>query len=119
MQSGKRFVIEYTLFMIDPIIIAAKWRLDNAKSPAAMLQEKTARTPHIYASLRGWLPAVRGTLRSLTCRTYVHTRGRVILLLFRHYVMLSVCTVVRHTAFSSLAWKHNAQHDTGAAPQKQ
>ena len=26
--------------------VVANWRLDNAKSPAAMLQEKTARTPH-------------------------------------------------------------------------
>ena len=26
--------------------VVATWRLDNAKSPAAMLQGKTARTPH-------------------------------------------------------------------------
>ena len=28
------------------LIVIANWRLDNDKSPAAMLQEKTARTPH-------------------------------------------------------------------------
>ena len=27
------------------VIAVATWRLDNAKSPAAMLQEKTAREP--------------------------------------------------------------------------
>ena len=51
------------------MIVVANWRLDNAKSPAAMLQEKTARTPH--------------TLRIAgDCRTYVHTPGRVLLLFF-------------------------------------
>ena len=28
------------------VLIVSNWRLDNTKSPAAMLQEKTARTPH-------------------------------------------------------------------------
>ena len=32
-------MIEYTFFMADLIIsVVANWRLDNAKSPAAMLQ---------------------------------------------------------------------------------
>ena len=28
------------------MVVVANWRLDNAKGPAAMLQEKTARAPH-------------------------------------------------------------------------
>ena len=28
------------------VIVVANWRLDNAKGPAAMLQEKNARKPH-------------------------------------------------------------------------
>ena len=40
MQSGQMSMIEYIFFMIDRTIVA-NWRLDNAKSPAAMLHEKT------------------------------------------------------------------------------
>ena len=36
-------MIDYIVFFV---IVVAKWRRDNAKSPAAMLQEKTARKPH-------------------------------------------------------------------------
>ena len=39
LQSGQRSMIEYSVLILN-------WRLDNAKSPAAMLQEKNARTPH-------------------------------------------------------------------------
>ena len=39
-RCGPRLIVFF--FMI----VVANWRLDNAKSPAAMLQEKTARTPH-------------------------------------------------------------------------
>ena len=35
-------MIGYSVFNIE----VANWRLDNGKSPATMLQEKTARTPH-------------------------------------------------------------------------
>ena len=51
------------------IIVVPNWRLDNAKSPAAMLKEKTARTPHTLRVVSG-------------CRTYVRTPGRVLNLLF-------------------------------------
>ena len=51
------------------VIVVANWRLDNAKSPAAMLQEKTARKPH--------------TLRVAdVVRTYVQPPGRVLLFFF-------------------------------------
>ena len=51
--------------------VITNWRLGNAKSPAAKLQEKTARTPHTLRVAGGWFRP----LRSLTCRTYVHTPG--------------------------------------------
>ena len=51
------------------MIVVANWRLGNAKSPAALLQEKTARTPH---TLR-----ISGRIAG-GCRTYVHTPGRVL-----------------------------------------
>ena len=54
-------MIEYSFFMI----VVANWRLDNAKSPADMLQEKTGRKAHTLRDAGG----------SLTCRTYVHTQG--------------------------------------------
>ena len=43
MRSGQSSMIDYIVFFV---IVVAKWRRDNAKSPAAMLQEKTARKPH-------------------------------------------------------------------------
>ena len=60
-----------------------------------MLEDKTARTPHTLRDAGGWFRP----LRSLTCRTYVHTPGRVILFFF--YV-LAVCM------------KEKAQHGTAA-----
>ena len=58
---AKRTVVHgWILFFI--IIVVANWRLDNAKSPAAMLQEKTARTPHtlrLPGGCRTYIPQVR------------------------------------------------------------
>ena len=34
------------------IIVVANWRLDDSKSPAAILQEKAARAPHTLRPLR-------------------------------------------------------------------
>ena len=51
------------------LIVVANWRLDSAKSPAAMLQEKTAQTPHTLRLPGG-------------CRTYVHTPGTRVLIVF-------------------------------------
>ena len=76
-------MIEYSFLII---IVVANWRLDNAESLAAMLQEKTARTPHTLRIAGG-------------CRTYVHTPGRVLNLFFRY----AVCTK-----------KEKAQHGTAA-----
>ena len=45
------------------ILIVANWRLDNAKRPAAMLLEKTSRTPHTLRVAGG-------------CRTYVALYAR-------------------------------------------
>ena len=76
-------------------IVVANWRLDNAKSPTAMLQAKTARTPHTNSS--------DGTYtRSHAVRTYIPQVGY----LFSSLDMLAVCT------------KEKAQHGT-AAPRKQ
>ena len=50
------------------VIIVANWRLDNAKSPAAMLQEKTARKPQ--------------TLRVADVVRTVHTPGRELIFFF-------------------------------------
>ena len=55
------------------MIVVANWRLDNAKSPAVVLQEKTDRTPH---TLR-----IAGRIAG-DCHTYVHTPSRVLNLLF-------------------------------------
>ena len=44
------------------MIEVATWRLENAKSPAAMLQEKTAQTPHtlrVEDVVRTYTPQVR------------------------------------------------------------
>ena len=80
------------------MIVVANWRLDNTKSPAAMLQEKTARTPHPLRVAGGSArPA-----RSHAVRTYVHTPGRVLILFLRY----AVCT------------KEKAQHGTGTAASK-
>ena len=46
------------------MVVVTNWRLDNAKSPAAMIQEKTARTPHTLLIAGG-------------CRTFIHTPGGV------------------------------------------
>ena len=47
MRSGQRSVI-YCSFTCSFTIVVANWRLDNAKSPVAMLEEqKAAPTPHI------------------------------------------------------------------------
>ena len=70
MRSGQWSMIEYSFFMI----VVANWRLDNAKRPPAMLQEKTARTAR--------------TLRlPVGCRTYVHTPGRVC----TYFLLLMCC----------------------------
>ena len=42
MRSGQRSVLEYSFILT----VDANGRLDKAKSPAAMLHENTARTPH-------------------------------------------------------------------------
>ena len=58
------------------MIVVANWRLDNAKSPAAMLQEKTARTPHtlrVADVVRTYIPQV-GYLFSSFDLLYVYTR---------------------------------------------
>ena len=65
------------------MIVIANWRLDNAKSPAAMLQAKTARTPHTNRS--------DGTYtRSHAVRTYIPQVGY----LFSSLDMLYVCTCI-------------------------
>ena len=75
MRSGQRSMIECGFFTM---IVVANWRLDNTKSPATMLQGKTARTPHT-------LCVTGGSARyacSHAVRTYIHTPGGVILFFF-------------------------------------
>ena len=81
------------------MIVVANWRLHKAKSPAAMLQEKTALTPHKLRVAGGSARYAR----SHAVRTYIRIPGRVLIFLFRY---TAVCT------------KEKEQHDT-AAPQKQ
>ena len=50
------------------VIVVAHWRLDNAKSPVAMLQEKTARKPHtarVADVVRTYIPQVGYLVSSL------------------------------------------------------
>ena len=75
MQSGQRSVIEYSFFMIDRITTVANWRLDIAKSPAAMLQEKTARTPCTLRFAGGCRTYVALNARSHAVRTYIPEVG--------------------------------------------
>ena len=63
-------------------IVVANWRLDNAKSPAAMIQEKTARTPHTLCVAGG---SARYP-RSHAVRTYIPQVGH----LFSSFDMLYV-----------------------------
>ena len=69
-------MIEYTFFMADLIIsVVANWRLDNAKSPAAMLQEKTARAPHTLRVAGGCRACVSLYARSHAVRTHIPEVG--------------------------------------------
>ena len=61
--------------------ILANWRHDNAKSPAAMLQEKTARTPHTLCVTGGSTRSARYA-HSHVVRTYVRTPCRVLIFSF-------------------------------------
>ena len=73
-------MIEYSFSMI----VVLNWRLDNAKSPAAMLQEKTARTPLRIAggsaryarshAVRTYIPHVRYPFLLLICLLYTRKR---------------------------------------------
>ena len=56
---------------------AFNWRRDNAKSPRHHAAGENS-SDATYASRRGRF----GPLRSLTCRTYVHTPGRVLFFSF-------------------------------------
>ena len=49
------------------MIVVANWRLDNAKSPANMLQEKKVPTPHTLRVAGG----SAGCARSHAVRTYI------------------------------------------------
>ena len=69
MRRGQKTDIEYTVFFCFVIVVVANWWLGNAKSPTAMNSSDAT-----YASLRERFRP----LRSLTCRTYVHTLGRVL-----------------------------------------
>ena len=71
MQSGQRSVIEHSFFMIDRTAVVANWRLDNSKSPAAMLQEKAARTPYTLRVAGGCRTYVALYARSHAVRTYI------------------------------------------------
>ena len=82
MRSGQRSMIDYIRGSFF-VIVVANWRLDNAKSPAAMLQEKTARKPHTirvadavrtYIPQGGYLFSSFGTWYAL--RLYSHVRKR-------------------------------------------
>ena len=99
--------------MIDRIIVA-NWRLDIAKSPAFMLQKKTAGTPYTLRFAGRCRTRVPLYARSHAVRAYISEVGYS----FSSFDMLAVCTAVQHTAFSSLTWKEKAPHGT-AAPQKQ
>ena len=67
MRSGQRSIIEHFFFMK----AVANWRLDNAKSPTAMLQERTARTPHTLRVAGGFARYAR----SHAVRTYIPQVG--------------------------------------------
>ena len=72
-------MVEYSVFVLN-------WRLDNAKSPAAMLREKTARTPHTlrvaggsarYArshAVRRYIPQMGDNFLFMICLLYVRER---------------------------------------------
>ena len=51
------------------------WRLDNAKSPATMLQEKTARTPGTLRVAGGCQTYVALNARSHAAYTYIPEVG--------------------------------------------
>ena len=53
------------------LTVVANWRLDNVKSPAAMLQEETARTPHTLRVAGGSARCAR----SHAARTYTPQLG--------------------------------------------
>ena len=56
------------------MIVAANWRLDIAKSPVTMLQEKTARTPHTLRVAGGSARYAR----SHATRTYIPQVGQLL-----------------------------------------
>ena len=62
-------MIEHSFFMI----VDANWRLDNARSPVVMLQEKTARTPYTLRVAGG----TARDARSHAVRTYIPQIGRL------------------------------------------
>ena len=134
-RSEQRSMIECSLFLI----VVANWRFDNAKSPAALLQGKSARTPHAYASRcplatlaheeeewngtdgpNNWVQTVdlqmprapcstQENNPNTACRTHVHTQVGHALILFSRY---AVCTW-------HVSTKKKARCGTAAAPQKQ
>ena len=85
-------MIEYSF----SIIVVANSRFDNAKSPAAMLQEKTAQTPHTLRVAGGSARCAR----SHTVRTHMPLVGYEYL--FSSFDILAVCT------------KEKGQHGTAA-----
>ena len=97
MRSGQRSIIEYIVFY-DNHIVVTHCRLDNAKSPTAMLQEKTARTPHTFRIAGGSALYAR----SHAVRTYIPQVGYLLL-----FLMLSNCCMKRENTarHSSIAAK--------------
>ena len=80
------------------MIIVAHWRLGNARSPAAMLQEKTARTPHTLRVAGGSARYAR----SHAVRTHIPQVGY----LFSSFDML----YVRKTKHST-SQQHRKKHE--------
>ena len=77
-------MIDYIVFFV---IVVANWRIDDAKSPDAMLQEETARKPH--------------TLRVAdVVRTYI-TQVECLFCPFDTWYALFLCLYVRKRKYST------------------
>ena len=76
MRSGRGSMIDYTWYGF-LVIVVANWRLDNAKSPGAMLQEKAAWKPHTFRVadvVRAYIPQVGYFLLLIHVMLYFGTR---------------------------------------------
>ena len=96
LRSGQRSTIEYSFCFM---IVVTKWQLDNAKSPAPMLQEKTARTPHTLLRVVGGSARYS---RSHAVRTYIPPVG---------YLFSSDTLYVRKRKHSTARQQHRKNNE--------